>query len=142
MWLTRLFRVDAARTTPPHSFTSQLALNATKVFLVQRHESHAIASPAGSITKLGIVRFVLSEEPHVNERHQPRGIVELPSFSGEESLRPTVQMPPLTERRERPVSRPGSEGLTARNRGQGGHNSHSGQGSPSGQNNMTAWMLR
>lgn len=62
-------------------------------------ETHEIPSPAASITKLGIVRFVISEEPTL-----PDAIVELPSFSDDDTSRPTVQMPPLTEERERPRS--------------------------------------
>jgi hypothetical protein len=62
-------------------------------------ETHEIPSPASSITKLGIVRFVISEEPTV-----PDAIVELPSFSDADTSRPTVQMPPLADERERPRS--------------------------------------
>jgi len=35
---------------------------------------------------------------------QPGGIVELPSFSNEDTSRPTVQMPPLAEQRRPPAS--------------------------------------
>lgn len=34
----------------------------------------------------------------------PGGIVELPSFSNEDTSRPTVQMPPLAEQRQPPAS--------------------------------------
>jgi hypothetical protein len=73
-------------------------------------ESHEIPSPSSSITKLGIVRFVISEEPTI-----PNPIVELPSFSDDDTSRPTVQMPPLADERERPRSideafDPGSDG--------------------------------
>lgn len=34
----------------------------------------------------------------------PGGIVELPSFTNEDTSRPTVQMPPLGEHRPSPVS--------------------------------------
>ena len=105
-------------------------LDASKVILVQRHESHVIASPACSITKLGIVRFVLSEEPRSGALALARGVVELRAFSNEERSRPTVQMPPLFERRERPTSRSNGDAFAARQpraRAAGG---------------MTAWMLR
>ena len=73
-------------------------------------ETHEIPSPASSITKLGIVRFVISEEPTV-----PDAIVELPSFSDDDTSRPTVQMPPLADERGRPRTideafDPGSDG--------------------------------
>jgi hypothetical protein len=62
-------------------------------------ETQEVPSPASSITKLGIVRFVISEEPTI-----PDAIVELPSFSDDDTSRPTVQMPPLAGEREPPRS--------------------------------------
>lgn len=67
-------------------------------------EAHPDASPARSITKLGIVRFAIPDDPNApGEALRPGAIVELPSFSNDDTSRPTVQMPPLAER-ERPAS--------------------------------------
>jgi hypothetical protein len=51
------------------------------------------------------VRCALPPESNAPAAEQPypSGIVELPSFTDEETSRPTVQMPPLAERRERPA---------------------------------------
>lgn len=67
-------------------------------------ETHENQSPASSITKLGYVRFAILERqgaPGVEAR--PGGIIELPSFTNEESARPTVQMPPLTDEHGEPL---------------------------------------
>jgi hypothetical protein len=62
-------------------------------------------SLASSITKLGIVRFVLPQPPTLPTEDARRGgIIELPSFSNEDTSRPTVQMPPIAERRESPAA--------------------------------------
>jgi hypothetical protein len=112
----------------------------SRVILVQRHETYSMASPAHSITKLGIMKFVLSEESRSGGQPRAKGIVELPSFSVYEPLRPTVQMPPIVEqRRERPAPRPGSEGLGARAaRGTAG----GAVGSLSRPSSLSAWLLR
>lgn len=51
------------------------------------------------------VRCALPPESNAPAAEQPYpgGIVELPSFTDEETSRPTVQMPPLAERREHPA---------------------------------------
>lgn len=60
-------------------------------------ETHENQSPASSITKLGYVRFAIPERQGASGvEARPGGIIELPSFTNEESARPTVQMPPLT----------------------------------------------
>lgn len=67
-------------------------------------ETHENQSPASSITKLGYVRFAIPERqgaPGVGAR--PGGIIELPSFTNEESARPTVQMPSLTDEPGEPL---------------------------------------
>jgi hypothetical protein len=63
-------------------------------FRVDLVETNKRSSPASSITKLGIVRFAIPKDGRSG------GIIELPSFSSEQSARPTVQMPPLVERRD------------------------------------------
>jgi hypothetical protein len=139
MWLTRPRHVDVVRTTTPHSLSVQVVSDFSRVVLVQRHETYSIASPARSITKLGIMKFVLSEEPRSGGQPRAKGIVELPSFSEHESLRPTVQMPPLVEqRRERPAPRSGSEGGMRAARGSTG----GAVGSLSRPSSMSAWLLR
>jgi hypothetical protein len=68
-----------------------------------------IPSPTSSITKLGIMRFTISEERLLpKEEARSGGVVELPSFSNENRSRPTVQMPPLVGRRD--ASAPASVG--------------------------------
>jgi hypothetical protein len=50
------------------------------------------------------VQYALPPESNApaEEQPSPSGIVELPSFTDEETSRPTVQMPPLVERSQRP----------------------------------------
>jgi len=78
------------------------------VVLVLTYEARAVRknhSLASSITKLGIVRFVIPERPILphEDARTSGGVVELPSFTSEPSPRPTVQMPPLSPRRELPL---------------------------------------
>lgn len=127
MALTLLDDVDAPHTAPPVSLTVRRQVEAPRVTVVETHE---IRSPASSITKLGIVRFTIPEEPPVpgDGLASGSGVVELPSFTDEETSRPTVQMPPLVER-GRPVSideafDPGGEG------GEGGEAGESVEASP------------
>ncbi len=94
--LTSFAGVELPHTAAPHSLTVRAVRIPTRVALVETHE---IPSPASSVTKLGIVRFVISEEPTI-----PNGAVELPSFSDEVTSRPTVQMPPLADERDPPAS--------------------------------------
>jgi hypothetical protein len=68
------------------------------VDLVPR-ETQESKAPASSITKLGFVRFSLPLDPALVGDARRIRIVELPSFSIEESERPRVQMQPLSGRR-------------------------------------------
>ena len=62
-----------------------------------------IPSPTSSITKLGIMRFTITQERFLPREEIRSGrIVDLPSFSNENSSRPTVQ--PLVDHREAAVS--------------------------------------
>jgi hypothetical protein len=67
------------------------------VVLVQNHDAHEMhqkTSPASSITKLGIVRFVIAEATILpNEEARSSGIIELLSFGTVRTSRPTKQMP-------------------------------------------------
>ena len=64
-----------------------------------------IPSPTSSITKLGIMRFTITQERLLPKEEIRSGrIVDLPSFSNENSSRPTVQMPPLVGHREAAAS--------------------------------------
>jgi len=67
------------------------------------HQTHETPSPASSITRLGIVRFVIGENAIASNDRIRGGIVELPAFTSEEPSRPTVQMPPLADPRDPPA---------------------------------------
>jgi hypothetical protein len=64
------------------------------------HETHETPSPASSITKLGIVRFVLPDDPPSSGGHVPDGNVDLPTYVNDAISRPTVEEPPLPQRRD------------------------------------------
>jgi hypothetical protein len=50
------------------------------------------------------MRFTISEERLLpKEEARSGGVIELPSFSNENTSRPTVQMPPLVGRRDTPA---------------------------------------
>jgi hypothetical protein len=66
--------------------------------------NHGIRSLASSITRLGIVRYAIPEDGSRAGELLPSGIVQLPSFTNDDTSRPTVQMPPLAGHRERPAS--------------------------------------
>jgi hypothetical protein len=90
MRLTGLVGVDSSRTAPPLSPTVRREGAASRVDCVTRE--------IPSITRLGVVRFVPDEDK------RPGGVVELPSFRSDDTSRPTVQMPPLADRRAPPGS--------------------------------------
>lgn len=62
-------------------------------------ETQESKAPASPITKLGFVRFSLPLDPALVGDARRIRVVELPSFSIEESERPRVQMQPLSGRR-------------------------------------------
>lgn len=86
------FLTVGVRVTPLESIT------------VQHTGNHGIRSLASSITRLGIVRYAVPQGGSRAGELLPSGIVELPSFTNDDSSRPTVQMPPLAGHRERPES--------------------------------------
>lgn len=88
---TREAGVDPARTAAPLSLTVRREAAASRVTLVETHETSSQApAPPGRL--------------RAGEDNPPGGIVELPSFTDDETSRPTVRMPPLSDRRDRPAS--------------------------------------
>jgi hypothetical protein len=85
-------------------------------------ETHEIPSPASSITKLGMVKFVVPESSPPGDGVQgarSSAIRELPSFSNEASSRPAVAVPPLVDQRadQRAIPEPIDDAFERRHHG-------------------------